>query len=88
MAELLQEYLTEIVGPDDTSYVVRSYGEERIDGTWIGWLEFEPIDVDGPTLRTEQETSQPNRRAVEYWATGLEPTYFEGAFERAIEIED
>jgi hypothetical protein len=83
MAELLQEYLNAVVGPDDTTYIVRSYGEERLDGTWIGWLEFDPTDATKPLLRTEQETSQPNRTAVEYWATGLEPIYFEGAFERA-----
>ena len=83
MSELLQEYLTTITGPDDTVYVVRSYGAQRSDGTWEGWLEFHPTDVDQPTLRTDQETSQPNRTAIEYWATGLEPVYFEGAFERA-----
>ncbi len=83
MAELLQEYAGTVTGPDDTTYVVRSYGEERLDGTWIGWLEFEPNDADKPTLQTDQETSQPNRGAVEYWATGLEPVYFEGAFARA-----
>ena len=83
MAELLQEYATVITGPDETTYAVRSYGEERGDGTWIGWIEFEPDDANKPTLLTDQETSQPNRTAVEYWATGLEPVYFEGAFERA-----
>jgi len=83
MAELLQEYATTISGADDTTYFVRSYGEERADGTWIGWLEFHPADLTKPVLLTEQETSQPNRTAVEYWATGLEPVYFEGAFERA-----
>jgi hypothetical protein len=84
MAELLQEYLTTITGPDDTTYIVRSYGEERLDGTWVGWLEFHPTDATMPVLVTDQETSQPNRTAVEYWATGLEPVYFEGAFERAL----
>ena len=83
MAELLQEYATVVIGSDDTTYIVRSFGEERLDGTWIGWLEFRPTDPTKPALRTEQETSQPNRTAVEYWATGLEPVYFEGAFERA-----
>ena len=82
-AELLQEYATPVIGRDDTTYFVRSYGEERLDGTWIGWLEFEPTDRDKPILQTDQETSQPNRGAVEYWATGLEPVYFEGAFARA-----
>jgi len=83
MAELLQEYAATVSGPDDTTYFVRSYGEERADGTWIGWLEFHPADLTKPVLLTEQETSQPNRTAVEYWATGLEPVYFEGALERA-----
>lgn len=45
MAELLQEYATVVIGPDDTTYNVRSYGEERRDGTWIGWLEFYPTDL-------------------------------------------
>ena len=83
MAELLQEYLTNVIGPDDTVYAVRSYGAKRPDGSWTGWLEFHPTDLSKPTLRTDQETSQPNRTAIEYWATGLEPVYFEGAFERA-----
>jgi hypothetical protein len=34
-------------------------------------------------LRTDRETSQPNREALEYWSTGLEPVYIEGAFQRA-----
>lgn len=83
MAELLREYTTVITGPDDTTYTVRSYGKERTDGTWTGWIEFEPDDSRKPKLLTDQETSQPNRVAAEYWATGLEPVYFEGAFERA-----
>jgi len=83
MAELLREYATAVSGPDDTTYVVRSYGEQRRDGTWIGWLEFHPTNPGKRTLQTNQETSQSNRGAVEYWATGLEPVYFEGAFARA-----
>ena len=83
MAELLQEYTTVMTSPDGATYTVRSYGEERDDNTWIGWLEFEPEDPEEPTLTTDQETSQPNRTAVEYWASGLEGVYFEGAFERA-----
>jgi len=35
------------------------------------------------TLRTDQETSQPNRGALEYWADGLEPVYLQGALARA-----
>jgi len=83
MAVLLQEYSTQVIGPDGTIYDVRSYGDERLDGTWIGWLQFHPTDSTKPVLSTDQETSQPNRQSVEYWATGLEAVYFQGAFERA-----
>ena len=83
MAELLQEYSTHVDGSDGTTYIVRSYAEERADGTWVAWLEFHPIDASKPVLRTSQETSQPSRVTVEYWASGLEPVYFEGALSRA-----
>jgi hypothetical protein len=49
---------------------------------WEGWLEFQPLDG-GLPRRTGRETTQPNRDALIYWASGLEPIYFEGAFERA-----
>ena len=83
MTVLLQEYSTQVIGADGTTYDVRSYGAERLDGTWTGWLEFRPTDGISPALSTDQETSQPNLMSLEYWATGLEPVYFEGAFERA-----
>ncbi|HTG85959.1 MAG TPA: hypothetical protein VL907_02950 [Pyrinomonadaceae bacterium] len=83
MVKLLQEYSTGVVDPDGTEYVVRSYGDERADGTWIGWLEFHPTRPGKPRLATDQETSQPNQMDMQYWATGLEPVYFEGAFARA-----
>ena len=67
----------------NSAYVVRICGEERPDGTWRGWLEFHSADVPKPALLTEQETSQPNRTALEYWADGLEPVYLEGALARA-----
>jgi hypothetical protein len=83
MGELIQEYSTRITGEDRTTYIVRAYANQRSDGTWAGWIEFHPVDGRKPALRTGQETSQPNRVTVEYWASGLEPIYFEGAFARA-----
>lgn len=64
------------------SYAVHVCGQERVDGTWEGWLEFHPSGM-GSILSTNQETSQPNRTALEYWADGLEPVYLEGALARA-----
>ena len=83
MAEFIHEHSTRVKGEDGTTYIVRTYAQERIDGTWEGWLEFHPTDERKQVLRTEQETSQPNRLAIEYWASGLEPIYLEGAFARA-----
>lgn len=64
-------------------YEARVYGSKRGDGTWDGWIEFHSLDGKGPVLRTGQETSQPNRITVDYWAGGLEPVYLEGALKRA-----
>ena len=83
MAELILEYSTSFRTADSERFVVRAMGEQRLDGTWIGWLEFVSVNGNGTTLRTDRETTQPNRVTLDYWATGLEPLYFEGAFERA-----
>lgn len=83
MRELIREYTTRVRGRDETTYIVRAYGEERADGTWMAWLEFSPVDWGKRILHTDQETTQPHREAVEYWASGLEPVYLEGALARA-----
>jgi hypothetical protein len=83
MAELIHEHSTHAKSEDGTTYLVRICAQERTDGTWEGWLEFHPTDERKQVLRTEQETSQPNRTAIEYWALGLEPIYLDGAFARA-----
>jgi hypothetical protein len=79
---LIAQHPTKIIQGDST-YRVWVCGEERPDGTWEGWLEFHPTNASQPVLRTDQETSQPNRTALEYWAGGLEPIYLEGALARA-----
>ncbi len=67
-------------GPNE--YCVYVLGVERADGTWAGWLEFASA-AGARRLRTGQETSQPNRDALVYWATGLEDVYLDGALNRA-----
>lgn len=79
---LIAEHPTKIIRAD-TTYTVWICGQQRPDGTWEGWLEFHPSDPSEPVLTTDQETSQPNRNAIEYWAGGLEPVYIEGALARA-----
>lgn len=82
MPELIHEH-SALVADESTTYAVRVYADERAGGTWEGWLEFRPLNADKPVLRTGQETSQPTRSTVEYWALGLEPIYLEGALARA-----
>jgi hypothetical protein len=84
MVTLIQEYSTRVRAEDGTRYIVKAFGDERSDGMWEGWLEFHPTDAGKAIVSTGRETSQPNRGAIDYWASGLEPIYFEGAFARAL----
>jgi hypothetical protein len=59
------------------------YAEPDGSGTWAGWIEFRATGGQG-TLRTGRETTQSTAADVAYWATGLQPTYLEGAFARAL----
>jgi len=91
MADLIHTHSARVSGPDGALYEARIYGEPDRTGLWKGWFEFRQVDraeSDSPrVLRTETETTQPNRVALDYWAGGIEPVYLEGAFERAIHIE-
>ena len=69
-------------------YEVLIYCEPRLDGTWEGWLEFVPLSLGVSSLRTDRETTQPDLSALEYWATGLEPMYLAGAFQRAKSVPE
>ena len=83
MSELIHVHAAQVQDPRGVAHQAFVVGEERADGTWVGWLEFRPEDGGADVLRTERETSQPNRAALVYWANGLEPVYLEGAFARA-----
>jgi hypothetical protein len=60
----------------------RVYAAPLPGGTWEAWIEFVAADR-SRTLRSGRETTQRHLDGVAYWATGLEPVYFEGAFARA-----
>jgi hypothetical protein len=81
MSELIQTYAEVVRDAGGAEYTAHAYGEARADGNWEGWLEFHPAE--GEVLRTNRETTQPNREALSYWASGLEPVYLDGAFARA-----
>jgi hypothetical protein len=82
--ELVHERMIEL---EDESGVVydraRVYAEQLDTGRWAGFIEF--VTADGmSSVRSPRETTQRNLDEMAYWATGLEPTYFEGALERAL----
>ena len=81
MAELIQSYFDFTGDPPGAGYAAHVMGEERADGTWEGWIEF--AGWAGEVRRTGRETTQPNREALRYWASGLAPTYLEGALARS-----
>jgi hypothetical protein len=83
VAEVLVQFTDLVVGEDGSEFVARACGGRADDGLWHGWIEFLPVSG-GEVLRSARETTQPNRQAAMYWATGLSAVYLEGALERAL----
>ena len=85
MDEVIHEFTAEVADPDGHTYTARALGRKRAGrSVWEGWLEFAPLGGGGMVRRGPIETTQPNREALAYWASGVEPVYLEGALERAI----
>ena len=83
MVEVFVEFSEPVITKDGRLFLARACGSELDRHLWQGWVEFVPADG-GPPIRSGRETTQPNRRDTEYWATGLTPVYLEGALERAL----
>jgi len=78
--ELIHSFSTTVTDETGRTWRARVYG--RPEGSlWYGWIVF--TDDLGATVETDVETSQPNRDALSYWATGVEPIYLDGALARA-----
>jgi hypothetical protein len=80
--DVVHTYSEVVRDPEGRGYVASVHALERIDGIWETWLEFRGLGRD-VTLRTRRESEQANRRAVLYWASGLQPSYLDGALLRA-----
>jgi len=81
MAEVMVRFTEPVLGNDGRLYEAQACGMLAPDGLWEGWIEF--LSPAG-AVRTERETSQPNRADLMYWAQGLTQTYLEGALARAL----
>ncbi len=84
MAEVLVKFDEPIAAPSGKTYFAQVVGKEVDGGLWDGWLEFEGAQEGSDVLASGRETTQPNRKDVEYWAQGLSKVYLEGALNRAI----
>lgn len=87
MAELIQSYSELVADARGVRYRAHAFGERNDLGTWHGWLVFEPAVGGTSELRTDRETTQPERDDLAYWASGLERVYLEGALGRALRRE-
>ena len=83
MPEILVQFDEPITDPRGRRYFARAVGHGREDGLWEGWLEFIAVNEDAPAAGSGRETTQPNRKSIEYWAQGLSKVYLEGALARA-----
>ena len=83
MPELILEPAYVIESASGAQYRAQVQGQQRADGTWEGWIVFTRTSDQTAVLRTDRETTQATRAALAYWASGLEPVYYEGALTRA-----
>jgi len=67
---------------DGLVYKVRVCGRESVDGRWEAWIEFD-LEDGSPVMRTSREATQSTLDDLVYWASGLTPTYIEGALSLA-----
>ena len=81
MAEVIHIFDSPVL-LNDIPYTAQVVGRP-VGHIWEGWIEF--VSSDGSDIRrTRRETTQPNREALDYWATGISGTYLEGALVRTL----
>ena len=84
MSEILVKFDEPVMNPRGEMFFAEAVGRQRQeDGLWEGWLEFEALAPSGGSISSLRETTQPNRRDLEYWAQGLSMVYLQGALARA-----
>lgn len=84
MPEIIVKFDEPISTSDGRKFFAQAAGKETENGLWEGWLEFLPLDESSNAVCSERETTQPNRKNLDYWAQGLTVVYLQGALARAI----
>src|SRR5436305_14580574 len=84
MPEVLVKFDEPIMNVRGEMFFAEAVGRVREDdGLWEGWIRFDGIDDSSKHIASDRETTQPNRRDLEYWAQGLTFVYLQGALARA-----
>jgi hypothetical protein len=78
--QLIHSFTTSVTDETGTRWRAQAYGRPG-ENLWLGWIVF--TNEAGETVETEIETTQPDRAALEYWTSGVEPIYLDGALARA-----
>jgi hypothetical protein len=81
---LVQQFTPVLKTVTGERYIAQAYTTRQPGGLWEGWLVFFSLRT-GEALATDRETTQSTREHVLYWATGLGPTYLQGALQRALD---
>jgi hypothetical protein len=81
--ELIQQYKRRFRNGSGAEYTIQTWGRRDENGSWVGWLEYHPLEDGLAVKRTPPETTQPGRRELSYWSSGLERRYLEERYNRA-----
>jgi hypothetical protein len=84
MIQLVQRYQNLVSDKEGRRYVACAFAASQPDGLWQGWFAFFPVQEGGEVLTTDRETTQSKLSDVEYWASGIETIYLDGALSRAL----
>jgi hypothetical protein len=84
--QFVRQYTPVLKGRQGETYVARAYMDRQPGGLWEAWLVFFSLCT-GRAIATDRETTQGKREHILYWATGLGPTYLQGALDRALALE-
>ena len=78
--ELIHSFTVPVTDETGIVWRGRAYGQP-VANLWLGSIVF--TNEAGEMVETGVETTQPDRSALEYWASGIEPIYLDGALARA-----
>jgi hypothetical protein len=79
-AELIHSFSAKVTDERGRAWRAFAYGWPE-GNVWLGKIVF--TCDGGEAVETGTETSQPDRAALSYWTTGIEPIYLDGALARA-----